>query len=727
MLTNQSLTGSKPAQGGAAPQTTRMRLAAVGWREAFGARELAPAFSAAAAKSAGKPAHSKRFARSRTRTRRRTRTILASAALALAVAVTMALGQTRAVGADNPDSAAEKQRKLISVLQSNAAPQDKAIACKQLAIYGAKEAVPALAPLLADERLASWARIALEAIPDPAADDALRAAAGKLQGRLLIGVINSIGFRRDAKAVLMLADRLKQADVDVACAAAAALGRIGGEPAAKALEQSLTGAPGGLKGEVAEGCIRCAERFFAEGKAREAVKLYDTVRKANVPKHKMLEATRGAILARQSAGLPLLLEQLRSADKARFGLGLRTARELPGRQVTEALAAELERAGPDRQALLALALADRGDAAALPALGKLASTGSKSARLAALGALERLNDPTCVPVLLQAAAEDDAELAKTAKAALARLPGKQVDADLLARLPQATGKTRQVLIELAGLRQIQAALPTIVKSAEDPDAAIRGAALGTLGVIGQEGQAADLVRLIEKTESPKEREDMEKALLAISARRGASCLQYVLPLAQSGESARRIIALHVLSSIGGPAALAAVKSAVEDKDEGVQDEAVRTLSTWANNWPDDVGVGEALLALAKSGKKKSHQALGLRGYLQYLREDKKLGGDEKLAKVNEVLPLLASAEDKRPAIAVLNAVPAAGALEVLMTFAADPEVAEEAYSAIVNLAAKDDLEGATKELRQRALQAASENAKEGRTKRKAADALKKLQ
>jgi len=40
----------------------RMGWVAAGWREAFGVRELAPAFSPARAKSAGKPPHSKRFA-----------------------------------------------------------------------------------------------------------------------------------------------------------------------------------------------------------------------------------------------------------------------------------------------------------------------------------------------------------------------------------------------------------------------------------------------------------------------------------------------------------------------------------------------------------------------------------------------------------------------------------------------------------------------------------------
>ena len=65
-----------------------------------------------------------------------------------------------------------------------APPAEKALACKQLAIYGAKDAVPALAPLLSDPELASWARIALEAIPGPAADAALRERPGQGAGQV---------------------------------------------------------------------------------------------------------------------------------------------------------------------------------------------------------------------------------------------------------------------------------------------------------------------------------------------------------------------------------------------------------------------------------------------------------------------------------------------------------------------------------------------------------------
>ena len=69
------------------------------------------------------------------------------------------------IAAEQSSASAEKQRKLIAVLQSDAAPAEKAITCKQLAIYGTKDAVAALAPLLENKDLTSWARIALEAIP----------------------------------------------------------------------------------------------------------------------------------------------------------------------------------------------------------------------------------------------------------------------------------------------------------------------------------------------------------------------------------------------------------------------------------------------------------------------------------------------------------------------------------------------------------------------------------
>src|SRR6185503_2803815 len=115
-----------------------------------------------------------------------------------------------AIAAEDSQTSAAKIRNAISILKSSAEPAQTAMTCKWLAVYGNQDAVPALSPLLADPQLSSWARIALEVIPGRAADEALREALGKLQGKLLVGVINSIGVRRDAKAVSGLVARLNE-------------------------------------------------------------------------------------------------------------------------------------------------------------------------------------------------------------------------------------------------------------------------------------------------------------------------------------------------------------------------------------------------------------------------------------------------------------------------------------------------------------------------------------
>lgn len=620
------------------------------------------------------------------------------------------------------ESPAEKQSRLIRVVQSEAGYPEKALACKQLAIFGGREAVPALAALLPDENLNSWARIALEAIPDADASEALRAALGKVRGLNLVGVINSIGFRHDAGAVQPLLPLLQDADAEVASAAAAALGRIGGQAPARALEQLLASAPAGTREAVAEGCILCAEKYLAGGDFTAAARLYDAVRASSASKQRLLEAMRGAILARKNDGIPLLLEQLRSADKSFFSIGLRTARELPGGQVTRALAAELDKFIPERQAVLFMALTDRKDEAVAPLVATMAQSGPKSLRLIAISALDRAGQVSTLPLLLQAMAEADAELAAAGKGAVARLSGQEVDAEIIARLADTAGKMRAALIELAAQRRLEAALPRILPCAEDSEAVVRSAAAAAIGSLGSDSHIPVLVGLLQKAGSAKDRSDLEKALVAVSSRAGAKAVASLAPLVKSTSAELRVIALHALAGVGGPEALGIVKATASDADDALQDEAVNMLSTWANNWPDDAGLADSLLALAKSGKKTSHKLLALRGYLECIQGDTKLKDAEKVSSLKEALPLVTRIEEKRQAISVLGAIPAAGAVDLLEAFARDASVTEEACLSLAGIATKRGVAG---DLRRKALQTVVDNTKNEATRKKAADALQR--
>ena len=265
-----------------------------------------------------------------------TLTYRAASVVSFAGLLSLALVSSSIRAEDKP--AAEQE--FIALLQSDAPAKHKAIACKKLAVVGTEAAVPELAKLLSDEHLASWARIALEAIPGAASDAALRTAAGSVDGNLLIGVVNSIGVRRDAGAVELLTSLMKNSNPTVASSASVALGRIGNETTTKTLRDALASAPDNVRSAVAEGCILCAERALADGQTAEAIAIYDQVRTAKVPQQRIVEATRGAILARGDEGIPLLVENLRSGEKKLFEIALITAREIPGNKIDAALAAQ---------------------------------------------------------------------------------------------------------------------------------------------------------------------------------------------------------------------------------------------------------------------------------------------------------------------------------------------------------------------------------------------------
>ncbi len=530
------------------------------------------------------------------------------------VAVILAMATVSVLAADNGVS---NEKALIAILESpDSSKPEKAITCKKLAVFGSADAVPVLATLLNDEELISWARIALEAIPGPEADEALRKGMQTLKGRSLLGVINSIGVRRDAVAVPELTERLKDKDDQVASAAAVALGKIGNGPAIGSLRQALATAPKAVRSAVAEGCILAAERLLADGSASDAAQLYAQVREAEVPKQRIVEATRGAILAQGSQGIPLLVQHLRSDDKHLFQIALMTARELPGKAAADAVAAEMAKATPQRAALLLNVLADRGDASASPTMLRLAKGGAKPTRIAAISVLRNSGDTSALPTLLEIAVDDDVEIAAAAKSAIVAMPDKQVDSQITERLNNADGKIRLMLIELVGQRRIEATKP-LVKALDSSDAAIRAAALTALGeTIAQD----DLSILIAQVTSPKKAEDAaaaEKALETACVRMpdGKACAAELRSAMGRVPVATQCKLLEILGVMNNAEALAALSAAAKSGETELQDIATRLLGQTIT-----LDAAPVLLDLAKVLPEGKFKIRAIRGYIRLVRQ-----------------------------------------------------------------------------------------------------------
>lgn len=574
------------------------------------------------------------------------------------------------------------EAELIEALRT-AAPAEKALACKHLATLGSKAAVPELAKLLADGQLASWARIALESIPDPAADEALRSAAGKLDGKLLVGAINSIGVRRDAAAVELLSGRLKDQDPDVASAAAVALGLIGNDTAIKTLRQSLAAAPAPVADAIAEGCILGAERLMHDGRLGEAVAVYDDVRRAKVSKPRKLDATRGAILARESAGVPLLLEQLRSPDRAYYQIGLSTARELGGSEVASALAAELGNTSPDRAVKLLYVLAERREISALPAIMNAAQSGDKHLRVVALVVVGLLGDAASLDPLLQAAVDADAEVAAAAKAAIAALGDRQVDAEIKERLATAEGAMLMALIDLVGQRRISAT-ELLTKQLESSDQAVRETALTALGnTVGP----TELGVLIAQALQPKQSADEAVALRALRA----ACLRMPDRDACAGQlasampkasAATQAVVLEILGAMGGTKALETIATAMKTGDSQLQDVGSRVLGEWLS-----IDAAPVLLDLSKRATDDKYRVRALRGYIRLARQYD-MPVEQRAAMCQTAIAAANRLEEQKLALTVLERYPSPYTLKVAAQTIQRPEARDDARRVAIAIAEK---------------------------------------
>jgi HEAT repeat protein len=188
----------------------------------------------------------------------------------------------------------ELEARLSAALATDVSRDAKDYLCRKLMVIGTAAAVPALASLLTDKDLSHMARYALERISAAEAAQALRDAMSKVSGALKVGIIGSLGVRRDGASVPALASLLGDADAAVARAAAIALGAIRSPQAARALSAARP-ASAEANPAATDASLACAEGLLAQGKKDEALAVYKGLAGGAQPKHVRLAATRGML------------------------------------------------------------------------------------------------------------------------------------------------------------------------------------------------------------------------------------------------------------------------------------------------------------------------------------------------------------------------------------------------------------------------------------------------
>ena len=583
-----------------------------------------------------------------------------------------------------------EQRKYIELqlaeLLDEATLESKSFICRQLWFIGTADSVPAIARLLMDEETADIACYAIGQNPSTEAGKALREALNKVSPKVQIRIINLLGDRGDNQSVEAIGKLVSGTDREVSEAAVAALGKISGTRAIKLLVETRAKGDSELRFAATDAYLRCAEDLMFEGETKQATVIYkELVGKNETPIIRSAAIKGLADIGGQDI-VPLIIAALRDENRMVRTTARSCVRTMEGSGVTEQIAGELSKTSPDEQMLLIGALADRGDAAALPAITAASKSNNPEVRKAVLQAVGKLGDASFVGYLVKAATEGTSTEEKSmAVKSLTLLRGSRVDDAIVQSMQNSQPGMRRQLIQVLAERNAVDAVPSLLAEAVNPDRKVRLAAFKALGRLADEEDLPSLVKLLVKMEDDSSRREAERAVVAVSRKISQPSKQADTVLAGlRGEKsiAVRCSLLRVLGGIANNKALRTLEAASKEANPTVQDTSVRALTKWPN-----AAAAEVLLEIYCNTKSPIHRLLGLRGFVRLLSLPVQGRTAEKTLELcRRAMQEARSSAEQKLVLSGLSNISDPEALEMIEPFLRVEEVKGEAATAMIKIA-----------------------------------------
>ncbi|HEY7120424.1 MAG TPA: HEAT repeat domain-containing protein [Tepidisphaeraceae bacterium] len=552
---------------------------------------------------------------------------------------------------------------------------------------GHDDAVPTLAPLLADEDLARHAAAALERVGTPAATDALNKALPSSTGAARVAIIKSLGMLRSAASIDEIAKSLDSDDKNLKAASIWALANLGSDRVTDALNQYVKQGPAYERSKGISWMLLAARRQAEAGRNPQCVQTCKSVMalasSGAAPVSAACAALHVLAETQGEAALPDLLEAAGSDHPQVRNTALDAALLIPGEATTARFADRMKSLSPAAKVDVLSFLGRRKDAGARPAIQGATKDADPGVRVAAVAALVSLGREEAIPALIDRITSDQLEVARPAADMLARIPGDKPLTAAAEALGSAPAKSKVALLELLAARGARGQKDAVLKQTADTDASVRLAALRAMEKIAT---ADDAPRLVELAVAAKDAGEVSAALRAATAA-GAQIADaehradpFLAALANAKGDQRAAIE-RAMARVGGKRAFDTVLADAKSNDPATRDGAVRALAEW-----QDAAAIAPLLEVAKSDSADaSLQVTAIRGVIQVAKAAEMSGAD-KAAAYQQAMDAAKRPEEKKM---ILGAVGnekgqaffdlAAGALD-------QPELQREAALAVIKTA-----------------------------------------
>jgi len=585
---------------------------------------------------------------------------------------------------DTPEVAGEIEGLFLEFLRSEASWAAKQFVCGELSIIGTGKSADTLANMLNDPQTSDIALYALQRIQSDKIDVALRGMLPKATGKTRVGIINTMGHRRDGQAVSLLSDVIDNSnDAPAIEAAVSALGFIAGEESAKVLSAARGKCSQEVLPAVLDAYLKCADGFVEAGDKDKAMVIYKEMYGSQHSSVIRMAAMTGMVLADKDSGPDIIIENLKGNDNKICSAAVRLINQVPGEKMTTALISELGSFGPFVQSQVIAALAVRGDGAALPAVVKAASSDDREVRMAALQAIGKLGDASSVAFLSELAAKtNDTDEKTLARMSLYALSGEDINAVISEQLAGETRATvKMELIQAVGQRVIAGAVAALLKSAEGAEVNVRIAMQKNVRIIAEPSDLPALVEILTEAKSKAERNEAEKTLVAVAgkAEPGKKTGAILEKLADVTDVDNKCSLISVLGEIGDDG-LDAIREGLKDKEPEVQKSAIRAMSVWPNPAPLD-----DLLSVAQASDDDVQKVLALRGFVKLLAYESDRSEEQTSQMYEQAMNLASQPGEKKMVLGGLANMKDVASLKMAVGYLSDQTLKQEAAAAVIKI------------------------------------------
>lgn len=315
-----------------------------------------------------------------------------------------------------------------------------------------------------------------------------------------------------------------------------------------------------------------------------------------------------------------------------------------GEANTRKFAAQLPKLEPTAQAELIRALADRGDAAARPALLKLlAASKDDEVRSAGLAALGEIGTAEELPTLIKALSARSGAEQHAARTALVRMRGEAVVKALAAEAKSGEAQTRAALIDLLAARRATSETQLFLKAGLDDDARVRGAAMNALGQFAGREQLAAMIPAVLKAQKGGERDAAERNVAAVCARIGNENerADALIGAVNQVDAGKRDDLLSLIGRVGGKRLIDYVGEIAIGADDARRLLAIDALSKWPDASPAD-----KLLEIANKTSDATEREQAFQGYVKISAARDQRSDKERLKRMKQAIEAARTPEEK---------------------------------------------------------------------------------